>query len=85
MLKYQRRCLQLLSIFSLAISLQVFAVDTDGDGYEDDVDLFPSDPLDKNNVPKMGKIIVYFVLCFGCAGFIAKGVIQFIWESQGVG
>jgi hypothetical protein len=43
------------------------------------------DVMNKNNVPKMGKIIVYFVLCFGCAGFIAKGVIQFIWESQGVG
>ncbi len=43
------------------------------------------DVMNKNDVPKMGKIIVYFVLCFGCAGFIAKGVIQFIWESQGVG
>jgi vacuolar-type H+-ATPase subunit I/STV1 len=43
------------------------------------------DVMNKNNVPKLGKIIVYFVLCFGCAGFIAKGVIQFIWESQGVG
>jgi hypothetical protein len=43
------------------------------------------DVMNKNDVPKIGKIIVYFVLCFGCAGFIAKGVIQFIWESQGVG
>jgi uncharacterized membrane protein len=43
------------------------------------------DVMNKNNVTKLGKIIVYFVLCFGCAGFIAKGVIQFIWESQGVG
>ena len=24
------------------------------------------DVMNKNNVPKMGKIIVYFVLCFGC-------------------
>ena len=43
------------------------------------------DVMNKNNVPKMGKVIVYFVLCFGCAGFIVKGVIQFIWESQEVG
>jgi vacuolar-type H+-ATPase subunit I/STV1 len=43
------------------------------------------DVMNKNNVPKMGKVIVYFVLSFGCAGFIAKGVIQFVWESQGVG
>jgi len=39
----------------------------------------------KNDVPKMGKLVVYFVLFLGCAGFIAKGIIQFVWESQGVG
>jgi len=43
------------------------------------------DVMNKNNVPLMGKVVVYFVLFLGCAGFIAKGVIQFIWESQGVG
>ena len=43
------------------------------------------DVMNKNDVPKMGKIVVYFVLFFGCAGFIAKGIIQLIWESQGVG
>ncbi|MFT6194925.1 MAG: hypothetical protein ACJASU_001831 [Cognaticolwellia sp.] len=43
------------------------------------------DVMKKNDVPKMGKIVVYFVLFLGCAGFIAKGIIQFIWESQGVG
>ncbi len=43
------------------------------------------DVMNKNDVPKMGKVVVYFVLFLGCAGFIAKGIIQFIWESQGVG
>ncbi len=43
------------------------------------------DVMNKNDVPKMGKVVVYFVLFLGCFGFIAKGVIQFIWESQGVG
>ena len=36
-------------------------------------------------VPKVGQYVVYFVLFLGCAGFIAKGIIQFLWESQGVG
>jgi len=43
------------------------------------------DVMNKNDVPKMGKLVVYFVLFLGCFGFIAKGIIQFIWESQGVG
>ena len=43
------------------------------------------DVMSKNNVPKMGQIVVYFVLSLGCLGFIAKGIIQFIWETQGVG
>ncbi len=43
------------------------------------------DVMTKNDVPKMGRMVVYFVLFLGCAGFIAKGVIQFVWESQGVG
>lgn len=43
------------------------------------------DVMKKNDVPKMGQYVVYFVLFLGCAGFIAKGIIQFIWESQGVG
>jgi hypothetical protein len=41
--------------------------------------------MKKNDVPKMGQMVVYFVLSLGCLGFIVKGVIQFIWESQGVG
>lgn len=43
------------------------------------------DVMKKNDVPKMGRYVVYFVLFLGCAGFIAKGVIQFLWETQGVG
>lgn len=43
------------------------------------------DIMKKNDVPKMGQMVVYFVLSLGCLGFIVKGVIQFIWESQGVG
>ncbi|KGK00057.1 DUF2788 domain-containing protein [Thalassotalea sp. ND16A] len=43
------------------------------------------DVMNKNNVPRKGKLVVYLVLFLGCAGFIAKGVIQIIWESQGVG
>lgn len=43
------------------------------------------DVMKTNDVPKKGQYVVYLVLFLGCAGFIAKGVIQFIWESQGVG
>ena len=35
------------------------------------------DVLNKDNVPKFGKYVTYFVLFFGCAGFIFKGVAQF--------
>lgn len=40
------------------------------------------DIMKKNDVPKMGQVVVYFVLSLGCLGFIVKGVIQFIWEHQ---
>lgn len=43
------------------------------------------DIMKKNDVPLIGKIVVYFVLSLGCLGFIVKGLIQFIWESQSVG
>ena len=43
------------------------------------------DIMKKNDVPKMGQLVVYFVLSLGCLGFIVKGVIQFFWEYQGVG
>ena len=43
------------------------------------------DIMKKNDVPKTGQYVVYFVLFLGCAGFLVKGVIQFIWENQGIG
>jgi len=43
------------------------------------------DVMKNNNVPKTGQYIVYFVLFLGCAGFVVKGVIQLVFESQGVG
>ena len=43
------------------------------------------DVMKSNDVPKMGRYVVYLVLFLGCFGFIAKGIIQLIWESQGVG
>ncbi len=43
------------------------------------------DVMNKNDVPKNGKRVVYLVLFLGCAGFITKGLIQFVLESQGVG
>lgn len=42
------------------------------------------DVLKKGNVPLMGRAFVWLVLFLGCAGFIAKGVIQFMWESNGI-
>ncbi len=38
------------------------------------------DVLNKNDVPKYGKIVVYLVLFLGTFGFIAKGIFQVIWE-----
>jgi hypothetical protein len=38
------------------------------------------DLLKKNNVPLLGKVVVYFVLFLGAAGFIFKGIMQFIIE-----
>jgi hypothetical protein len=38
------------------------------------------DLLKKNNVPLIGKVVVYFVLFLGAAGFIFKGIMQFIIE-----
>ncbi|RUO79178.1 DUF2788 domain-containing protein [Pseudidiomarina taiwanensis] len=39
------------------------------------------DVLKKANVPKFGQWFVWLVLFLGCAGFIAKGIIQAIWEA----
>ena len=41
-LKFIIRCFKFLSILTLIISSSAFAVDTDGDGYDDNVDLFPN-------------------------------------------
>lgn len=39
------------------------------------------DVLKRSAVPKFGQIIVWAVLFLGCFGFIAKGIIQVLWES----
>ncbi|GLS84456.1 DUF2788 domain-containing protein [Paraferrimonas haliotis] len=43
------------------------------------------DVLKQGNVPKFGRYIVWLVLFLGCAGFIAKGLIQISWEGSGIG
>ncbi len=43
------------------------------------------DVLKRGKVPLFGRIFVWIVLFTGCAGFIAKGIIQFIYETQGLG
>lgn len=40
------------------------------------------DVLKKGNVPTFGRVFVWLVLFLGMAGFIAKGIIQFVVESQ---
>lgn len=40
------------------------------------------DVLKRGNVPKFGRWAVWLVLFLGMAGFIAKGIIQFIIEAQ---
>ncbi|MCF1427072.1 MAG: DUF2788 domain-containing protein [Shewanella sp.] len=43
------------------------------------------DVLKQGNVPKFGQFIVWLVLFLGCAGFVLKGIIQFTWETSGIG
>ncbi|MCT7656677.1 DUF2788 domain-containing protein [Oceanimonas sp. NS1] len=43
------------------------------------------DVLKRGNVPKFGRYIVWLVLFLGCAGFVAKGIIEAAWESGGIG
>ncbi|WP_026959080.1 MULTISPECIES: DUF2788 domain-containing protein [Aliagarivorans] len=43
------------------------------------------DVLKKGNVPLFGRAVVWLVLFLGCAGFIAKGLIQVFWQGAGVG
>nr|WP_086940806.1 DUF2788 domain-containing protein [Thaumasiovibrio occultus] len=38
------------------------------------------DVLRDADVPPFGKKMVWLVLFLGCAGFVAKGVIQVFWE-----
>lgn len=40
------------------------------------------DVLKKGNVPRFGRIFVWLVLFLGMAGFIAKGIIQFVVEAN---
>lgn len=40
------------------------------------------DVLKKGNVPKFGRMAVWFVLCFGMAGFVFKEILITIWETQ---
>lgn len=42
------------------------------------------DVLKKNAVPLAGQLVVYLVLFLGAAGFVAKGIIQLFWQSQGL-
>lgn len=39
------------------------------------------DVLKKNDIPMYGRVIVYSVLFLGCAGFLAKGVIQVFFNT----
>ena len=41
--------------------------------------------LKAGNVPPFGRRIVWLVLFLGCAGFVAKGLIQLSWEGTGLG
>ena len=43
------------------------------------------DVLKLGNVPRFGRVIVWLVLCLGCAGFVAKGLIEMGWEGSGIG
>jgi len=38
------------------------------------------DLIKKNNVPFVGKAVIYFVLFLGAAGFVFKGIMQFVIE-----
>jgi hypothetical protein len=39
------------------------------------------DVLEKNKAPLIGKVVVYFVLFLGAAGFIFKGVMQLMIDG----
>ena len=43
------------------------------------------DVLKRGKVPRLGRFIVWLVLFLGCAGFVAKGIIEVAWEGGGLG
>jgi len=43
------------------------------------------DILKKNDVPPIGKAVVYLVLLLGCLGFVVKGIIEVILKNEGIG
>ena len=43
------------------------------------------DVLKRGNVPRFGRLIVWLGLFLGCAGFVAKGLIEMGWEGSGIG
>ena len=43
------------------------------------------DVMKTNNVPPIGRAVIYFVLLLGCVGFVAKSIIELIFEYHGVG
>lgn len=43
------------------------------------------DVLKRGKVPRFGRFIVWLVLFLGCAGFVAKGLIELSWEGAGIG
>ena len=40
------------------------------------------DVLKKGDVPKFGRLAVWFVLCFGMVGFVFKEILITVWETQ---
>lgn len=42
------------------------------------------DVLTKNDVPKIGRFVVYGVLGLGALGFVMKGIIELFLMAQGV-
>jgi uncharacterized membrane protein len=42
------------------------------------------DVLKKNDVPKVGKMVVYGVLGLGALGFVMKGIIELFWMAKGI-
>ena len=40
------------------------------------------DVLKRGNVPFFGRAIVWLVLFVGCAGFLVKGIIEYLWMTQ---